>query len=192
MKKASFFIVLGLAILLLFGCAGGGGGLLGGISEKPVDTWFVELLDKYVSQYERKAHFLIKISVNATNDGYDAMAVDVEGEELQDIEVTFDFDKDKVKELKIKKGSEYEYILTGEFHDGDSNPEDLMFGKYTNSKDSNDKGVWFAVRENSSYLTGVLTGEGDSLEELETVIKGLIETTTGEKSVEIDLSELMK
>ena len=27
MKKASFFIVLGLAVLLLFGCAGGGGPL---------------------------------------------------------------------------------------------------------------------------------------------------------------------
>jgi hypothetical protein len=42
MKKASFFIVLGLAVLLLFGCAGGGGPL-GGVSTKPVDTWFVEV-----------------------------------------------------------------------------------------------------------------------------------------------------
>ncbi len=191
MKKASFFIVLGLAVLLLFGCVGGGGPL-GGVSTKPVDTWFVELLKKGTDKFSPSNYFYIEIKVNATNDGYDAKAVDEEGEELQGIEVTFDFDKDKVKELKIKKGSEYEYILTGEFHDGDSNPEDLMFGKYTNSKDSNDKGVWFAVRENSSYLTGVSTSEGDSLEELETVIKGLIETTTGEKSVEIDLSELMK
>jgi len=192
MKKASFFIVLGLAVLLLFGCAGGGGPL-GGVSTKPVDTWFVELLKKGTDKFYPSNYFYIEIKVNATNDGYDAKAVNEDGVELSEIAVTFDFSNDKVNSLKIKKeDGEYEYILTGEFHDGDSNPEDLMFGKYTNSKDSNDKGVWFAVRENSSYLTGVLTGEGDSLEELETVIKGLIETTTGEKSVEIDLSELMK
>ncbi len=191
MKKASFFIVLGLAILLLFGCAGGGGGLLGGVSEKPVDTWFVELLDEYASQYEHKANFLIQISVNNDNNGYVAVALDQYGEQIEEIAVTFDFDNDKVKELKIKKGNEYEYILTGEFYDGDSKPKDLMFGSYTNSKDSNDKGVWFAVREDSSYLSGVSTDEGYSLEELETVVKGLIKEKTGE-SVEIDLSELMK
>ena len=48
MKKASFFIVLGLAILLLFGCAGGGGPL-GGVSEKPEGTWFVQLLKEQLN-----------------------------------------------------------------------------------------------------------------------------------------------
>ena len=65
-----------------------------------------------------------------------------------------------------------------------------MFGTYDESE-HNEKGVWFAVRKDSSYLAGVSTDEGYSLGELEDIIKGLIEETTG-KSVEIDLSELMK
>ncbi len=40
MKKASFFIVLGLAVLLLFGCAGGGGPL-GGVSKEPEGIWLI-------------------------------------------------------------------------------------------------------------------------------------------------------
>ncbi len=196
MKKASFFIVLGLAVLLLFGCVGGGGPL-GGVSTKPVDTWFVELLYKLDSQtdlqYEHRAHFYIDIEVNEAKDGYNAKAVDEEGNEQEGITVTFDFSNDKVNSLKITKGSEYEYILTGEFHDGDSKPEDSMLGKYTNSKDPDDKGLWVAFRKDSSYLTGVSTSEGagDNLKQLETIIEGLIKETTGEE-VEIDLSELMK
>ena len=103
MKKASFFIVLGLAVLLLFGCAGGGGPL-GGVSTKPVDTWFVELLEKGTDKFYPSNYFYIEIKVNATNDGYDAKAVDEEGTVDTQVTVTFDFDKDKVKELEIKKG----------------------------------------------------------------------------------------
>jgi len=191
MKKASFFIVLGLAVLLLFGCAGGGGPL-GGVSTKPVDTWFVELLKKGTDKFYPSNYFYIEIKVNATNDGYDAKAVNEDGVELSEIAVTFDFSNDKVNSLKIKKeDGEYEYILTGEFYDGKSSKrEDLMFGEYEKTA-SDEKGVWFAVRKDSSYLAGVSTDEGYSLGELEDIIKGLIEETTG-KSVEIDLSELMK
>jgi hypothetical protein len=190
MKKASFFIVLGLAVLLLFGCAGGGGPL-GGVSEKPEGTWFVQLLKEQLNIYYPSNYFYIEIIVNATNDGYVAKAVDEEGTVDTQVTVTFDFDKDKVKELEIKKGSDYDFILTGEFYDGKSSKrEDLMFGEYEKTA-SDEKGVWFAVRKDSSYLAGVSTDEGYSLGELEDIIKGLIEETTG-KSVEIDLSELMK
>ena len=192
MKKASFFIVLGLAVLLLFGCAGGGGPL-GGVSTKPVDTWFVELLKKGTDKFYPSNYFYIEIKVNATNDGYDAKAVNEDGVELSEIAVTFDFSNDKVNSLKIKKeDGEYDYNLTGEFYDGSSKDLDVMFGTYSESIES-EEGHWFAFRKDSSTLTGVSTSEGagDNLKQLETIIEGLIKETTGEE-VEIDLSELMK
>jgi len=191
MKKASFFIVLGLAVLLLFGCAGGGGPL-GGVSTKPVDTWFVELLKKGTDKFYPSNYFYIEIKVNATNDGYDAKAVNEDGVELSEIAVTFDFSNDKVNSLKIQKDGEYDYNLTGEFYDGSSKDLDVMFGTYSESIES-EEGHWFAFRKDSSTLTGVSTSEGagDNLKQLETIIEGLIKETTGEE-VEIDLSELMK
>lgn len=191
MKKASFFIVLGLAVLLLFGCAGGGGPL-GGVSTKPVDTWFVELLKKGTDKFYPSNYFYIEIKVNATNDGYDAKAVNEDGVELSEIAVTFDFSNDKVNSLKIQIGNDYDYNLTGEFYDGSSKDLDVMFGTYSESIES-EEGHWFAFRKDSSTLTGVSTSEGagDNLKQLETIIEGLIKETTG-KEVEIDLSELNK
>jgi len=194
MKKASFFIVLGLAVLLLFGCAGGGGPL-GGVSTKPVDTWFVEVLEHYMTssgkpQYNQSYNEYIKIEV--VDNAYHAKAVGEDGVELSGIDVTFDFSNDKVNSLKIKKDGEYDYNLTGEFYDGSSKDLDVMFGTYSESIES-EEGHWFAFRKDSSTLTGVSTSEGagDNLKQLETIIEGLIKETTGEE-VEIDLSELMK
>jgi hypothetical protein len=87
MKKASFFIVLGLAVLLLFGCAGGGGPL-GGVSTKPVDTWFVEVLEHYMTssgkpQYNQSYNEYIKIEV--VDNAYHAKAVGEDG--VENIEV---------------------------------------------------------------------------------------------------------
>jgi len=191
MKKASFFIVLGLAVLLLFGCAGGGG-LLGGVSTKPEGTWYVEVLKEYEGRYDTSNYFYIDIEVNEAKDAYDAKAEDEEGNELAGITVTFDFSNDKVNSLKIQKDGEYDYNLTGEFYDGSSKDLDVMFGTYSESIES-EEGHWFAFRKDSSTLTGVSTSEGagDNLKQLETIIEGLIKETTGEE-VEIDLSELMK
>ncbi|MGB4434440.1 MAG: hypothetical protein WBI45_03175, partial [Defluviitoga tunisiensis] len=125
-------------------------------------------------------------------DGYNAKAVDEEGNEQEEITVTFDFSNDKVNSLKIQKDGEYDYNLTGEFYDGSSKDLDVMFGTYSESIES-EEGHWFAFRKDSSTLTGVSTSEGAgyNLKQLETIIEGLIKETTGEE-VEIDLSELMK
>jgi len=191
MKKASFFIVLGLAVLLLFGCAGGGG-VLGGVSTKPEGTWYVEVLKEYEGRYDTSNYFYIDIEVNEAKDAYDAKAEDEEGNELAGITVTFDFSNDKVNSLKIQIGNDYDYNLTGEFYDGSSKTLDVMFGTYDESE-HNEEGVWFAVRNDFPNLAGVSTSEseGDNLEQLETIIEGLIKETTG-KEVEIDLSELNK
>ncbi|MGI6477075.1 MAG: hypothetical protein ACOX1K_05115 [Defluviitoga tunisiensis] len=97
-----------------------------------------------------KLIYYIKI-VNELIDGYDAKAVDEDGDELSGIDVTFDFSNDKVNSLKIQKGGEYDYILTGEFYDGTSK-EDVMFGTYSKSIESDDKGLWFAFRKDSSIF----------------------------------------
>ena len=94
--------------------------------------------------------------------------------------------------MKIQIGNDYDYNLTGEFYDGSSKTLDVMFGTYDESE-HNEEGVWFAVRNDFPNLAGVSTSEseGDNLEQLETIIEGLIKETTG-KEVEIDLSELNK
>ncbi len=194
MKKASFFIVLGLAVLLLFGCAGGGG-VLGGVSTKPEGIWLISTYmdpDGDEVDQEFDSSFYIKISVNEAKDAYDAKAEDEEGNELAGITVTFDFSNDKVNSLKIKRGNDYDFNLTGEFYDGSSKTLDVMLGTYDESK-HNEEGIWVAFRKGSPYLAGVSTSEseGDNLKQLETRIERLIKETTG-KEVKIDFSEIIK
>jgi len=182
---------LGLAVLLLFGCAGGGG-LLGGVSTKPEGTWYVEVLKEYEGRYDTSNYFYIDIEVNEAKDAYDAKAEDEEGNELAGITVTFDFSNDKVNSLKIKRGNDYDFNLTGEFYDGSSKTLDVMLGTYDESK-HNEEGIWVAFRKGSPYLAGVSTSEseGDNLKQLETRIERLIKETTG-KEVKIDFSEIIK
>ena len=194
MKKVGFFMILGAAILLLFGCAGNGG--LGGVSQEPVDDWFVTLLydgngdGVYDSM---RNYFYINIDVNADNDGYVAVALDEDGELDQEKTATFSMDRDEV-EFTIAKGStigigNYLYNLTGIFYDVSTDSDDLMAGDYEDNF-SDDEGFWFAVRY--EFPTEGVAFEGyNPLEDREEEIERLIEEKTGYK-VDLDFSELTK
>ncbi len=201
MKKASFFIILGLAILLLFGCAGGGGGLLGGVSKDPEGRWVIALYtddnNDDIDGYEHLEWiFYINVEVNDAKDGYEATAEDKDGDLLPGVEVpTFTY-KDKVVKLEIKKGTaagggNYYLKLEGEFHNGSSDSKDVMIGTYKNDWDASDKGIWVAMRKGSPYLSGASIDDPEILAERAKEIEGLVEKELGYK-IKIDLSELMK
>ena len=197
MKKASFFIVLGLAVLLLFGCAGGGGPL-GGVSKEPEGIWLISTYmdpdgDEVYQEFD--SFFYVKISVNEDKNGYDAIALNGDGDPDEEIEeTTFELDGNEVT-LNILNGDaalgigDYYYKLTGTFYDVTEDDDDLMAGEYDDDF-STDEGIWFAVRYTfpapaaSLEVDNPLIGREDEIEKI-------IEARTGYK-VEIDFSEIIK
>ncbi len=196
MKKASFFIVLGLAILLLFGCAGGGGGLLGGVSKDPEGIWDIGLY-RDLNNDDEYEHlnwvFYVNVKVNDAKDGYKATAEDKDGESLPGVNVpTFTY-KDKVVKLDIVKGAEvgvgnYYLKLEGEFYDGSSDSKDVMIGTYKNDWDANDKGIWIGIRKGSPYLSAASIDDPEILAERAKEIEDLVKEKLG-YTIKIDLSE---
>ena len=198
MKKASFFIVLGLAVLLLFGCAGGGGPL-GGVSNDPVGIWNVALYkdDNNDGKHEfLKWLFYVDVKVNEANDGYEADAENKEGTVLTDVTIpTFTY-KDRVVKLDIVKEAtidvgNYYLKLEGEFYNGTSDQKDVMIGTFNNEWESDDKGIWVGIRKGSPYLNAASIDNPEILAERAKEIEELVEKELGYK-IKIDLSELMK
>jgi len=197
MKKASFFIVLGLAVLLLFGCAGGGGPL-GGVSKEPEGIWLVSTYmdpdgDEVYQEFDNS--FYVKISVNEDKNGYDAIALNEDGIRDETIEeATFELDNIKVMLTILNMAEpfgfgEFNYELNGTFYDVSNDEDDLMLGEFL-EKVSGDVGIWFALRYTfpaaaaSLEVDNPLIGREDEIERL-------IKETTG-KEVKIDFSEIIK
>ncbi len=197
MKKASFFIVLGLAVLLLFGCAGGGGPL-GGVSKEPEGIWLISTYmdpdgDEVYQEFD--SFFYVKISVNEDKNGYDAIALNEDGDPDETIEeTTFELENIDVMLTILNMAQpfglgEFDYELDGTFYDVSKDEDDLMFGNFLEDV-SNDEGIWFAVRYTfpapaaSLEVDNPLIGREDEIEKI-------IEARTGYK-VEIDFSEIIK
>ena len=198
MKKASFFIVLGLAVLLLFGCAGGGG-LGGGVSKDPEGIWNIGLYRDVNNddEYELlRGVFYVNVRVNDAKDGYDAKVEDKNGNTVPGVDVpTFTY-KDKLIKLDIVKGAEvgvgnYYLKLEGEFYNGSIDSKDVMIGTYKNNWDSSDEGIWIGIRKGSPYLSAASIEDPEILAERAKEIEELVEKELGYK-IKIDLSELMK
>jgi len=201
MKKASFFIVLGLAVLLLFGCAGGGGPL-GGVSKEPEGTWQIALrIDKNNDDEDgcefQRGSFYVNVRVNDAKDGYDAKVEDKNRNTVPGVDVpTFTY-KDRVVKLEIKKGTEggdeeniYYFKLEGEFYNGTSDQKDVMIGTFNNEWESDDKGIWVGIRK-EFLLNAASIDNPEILAERAKEIEELVEKELGYK-IKIDLSELMK
>jgi len=197
MKKASFFIVLGLAVLLLFGCAGGGGPL-GGVSKEPEGIWLISTYmdpdgDKKYQEFDNS--FYVKISVNEDKSGYDAIALNEDGVRDETIEeATFELDNIEVMLTILNMAQplgfgEFNYKLDGTFYDVSNDEDDLMFGEFLEDI-SNDEGIWFAIRY--TFSTAAASLEVDNpLIGREDEIEKIIEAKTGYK-VEVDFSEIIK
>ena len=129
--------------------------------------------------------------MNDAKDGYDVTVEDKNGNLVSGVDVpTFTYN-DKVVKLEIKSGTEgaavsdsvhnYYLKLDGKFY------EDVMIGKYTNSWNPSDKGIWYGDRK-GTLLGAVSIDDPEILAERAKKIEDLVKEELG-YTIKIDLSE---
>ncbi|PNR94668.1 hypothetical protein [Petrotoga sp. 9PWA.NaAc.5.4] len=191
MKRVGFFMILGAAVLLLFGCAGNG--VLRGVSQEPVGGWLVTLLkdENNNGVYDDlENYFYIAIDVNDDDDGYVPVAVDKYGDPIEEITATFSMNGNKV-EFTMERLDVYSYELTGIFHNESDDSNDLMAGEYEGNNGFYDvEGFWFAFRYDFPPAGAAIEGY-NPLEGRKDEIEELIKVKTGYE-VDLDFFELTK
>jgi hypothetical protein len=202
MKKAGFFVVLGFALLGLFGCVSDGGGILVSSSD-PTGQWEVwTLKDTNGDGIGDSLDQLFPVGISIVNDEYQAAVYEIGSDfkvPVEGIQADFDFeDPDVTFEIYREDGSgNFHLNMTGTLSDSSDNTEDYMFGKYDETV-GDTSGQWIAVRINSTWYAEDLnsptptSGEGaPTLEEKAVAIEKILSEELGLEEVHIEIPEYL-
>lgn len=197
MKKVGFLVVLGFALLGLFGCVSDGNGILGP-SSAPTGQWEVWTLED--TNGDGKGDSLDRVfpvEITIVDDVYQVVVYDTDfTAPVEDINAEFDFPDPEVTFhiYRVEGFPDYDLDMTGTLNDSSDNTEDYMFGKYVETV-GNTSGQWAAVRRNSTWyaedpnsLTSTSGEEASTLNAKVAAIEKILSQELGEK-VEIEISE---
>ncbi|HBT51656.1 MAG TPA: hypothetical protein DEA49_06045 [Petrotoga sp.] len=200
MKKVGFLVVLGFALLGLFGCVSDGGGILGP-SSAPTGQWEVWTLKD--SNGDGKGDSLdqvFPVEITIVDDVYQVVVYDTDfTAPVEDINAEFDFPDPEVTFhiYRVEGFPDYDLDMTGTLNDSSDNTEDYMFGEYDETV-GNSSGQWIALRPNSKWYaedptSSTLKSGGDPLTQVKKVeaIEKFLSGRLGEE-VQIEISENLK